>query len=199
VESAIALARLAIVPDPMDPVKMSTNVRKESTDNLLADLVLNVSTVQDVSIASVQPISPGILIKVFALLAKCDASLTRNAEPMKDAFNLANVFARHLTTPTPKITTNVKVPASVMLAESTANVLHPIRPSVCASRDTLAIPQLVAVISTNAETILAVLEPCASTKMVASSAVVPADNLATPIRYILLSFYFIFESVRNDS
>jgi hypothetical protein len=178
----------------MDLVRMSTNVKKELTDNRLADSEPNASTVQAVSIASALPISREILTKVFALLAKCDASPTRNAEPTSAASNPANVFALRLTTPTRRITINVRALANATLAESTASVLHPIRPSVCANRVTLEIQQSVAATSMNAETILAVQEPCASTRTGVSSVVVPADNQATPIRYILLSyfeFYFL--------
>lgn len=101
-----------------------------------------------------------------------------NAGPINAASNRANVSVRLLITRTRKTEANVNRRANDTPVASTANAPRAILPVASANRDTLEILPLVAAMSMNVATILAVLELIASTKMEDSNAAALRDNWA---------------------
>lgn len=150
---------------------------------LTLKVVLNVNVRQDIT---------AILITVCVRPHNVVAQLTRNAARMRSAFNLANVFVRHLSSLT--LETFVEIHASDSLAESTLNAVRLIHLNACAKLVSKAIPCKDASALMNVRTRLARMELSVSLRREAINAFVPMECQAMLTRAVVSSKILFVEN-----
>lgn len=129
---AIALVQKDIEHSRMAHVLMSMNVWKINT---FAPSERNVLTDPEAMNAFVPLAMMEMRIMVNVQHHKDDVQLIRNAERMKNAYNLESVYVRHHSFWTPVMATNVKIHANDTFVVLMQNVHHLIHHNACARLD----------------------------------------------------------------